>query len=98
MGIASWAGACSEEGEEVVHLENTVHTLAHFVGGFEANVLTYLSDTIARVIISGLSSTLLVTSTSTTSRSAAVPILFVSRRISTAASRNKLQGWTKLVK
>lgn len=40
-------------------------------------MLPYLSDTIARVIISGLSATLLVTSTLATARSAAaVPLLF----------------------
>lgn len=31
MGIGSWVGACSEEGEEVVHLENAIHSLAQFV-------------------------------------------------------------------
>lgn len=64
--------------------------------GGNAEALTYLSDAVARVIVSGLASALLITPTTTTARSAAVPVLFVSRRISLAASPNKLQAWAKL--
>lgn len=59
-----------------MHLDGPARPSARFVEtGREAHMLAYLSDAIARVVIPGLSSTLLVTSPTTALRSAAVLVL-----------------------
>lgn len=64
--------------------------------GREAVIFAYLSDTIARVVISGFSPALLVTSATATARSAAVSALLVRAGSVLQLQHAKLQGWVIL--